>query len=323
MLGDPLLRNRRLYCSYHKDYEHLTKDCKALKQFLEELVQSRHLRSYLDSSTNRKDNTRDKAGKTQPTITINMIYSIPTKRRISREAAPTLRREIMSLLEVVAKRVCSSTKIYFSNEDLTWVHHPYNDALVVTVQIREFDVERILIDQGSSIEIIYYGLFKKLGLSHEALLNVESPLYGFNSSPIFPLGHIFLQVKAGETIHQVEFQVVSVPSTYNVIMGKTWLHQMEVVPSTFHQVLHFPEANTVRTIQGDQAMAKRYMAVSLTRPLEVQTNDSGEEVEPQIGAKSAEKLEKIPIDPEDEDMFFLIDKNLTLEEKSQLVDFLL
>ncbi|XP_028069356.1 uncharacterized protein LOC114271888 [Camellia sinensis] len=162
----------------------------------------------------------------------------------------------MSLSEVAVKRVRSSTKISFSNEDMTWVHHPHNDALVVILQIGEFDVKMILIDLGSSIEILYYELFKKLGLSHEALLNVEYPLYGFNSSPVFSLGCIFLSVKAGETVHQVKFQVVNVPSPYNAIMGRTWLHQMEAVPSTFHQVLRFPKANIVKTIRGDQIMAK-------------------------------------------------------------------
>ncbi|XP_028082752.1 uncharacterized protein LOC114284083 [Camellia sinensis] len=133
MLGDPSLRNCRLCCSYHKDHGHLTEDCKALKQFVEELVQSEHLRSYVDSSIDRKDNIRDKTGETQPTVTINMIYSVPTKRRIGREAAPTFRREIMSLSEVAAKRICSSAKISFSDEDLTWIHHPYNGVFVVTL----------------------------------------------------------------------------------------------------------------------------------------------------------------------------------------------
>ncbi|XP_028117574.1 uncharacterized protein LOC114315186 [Camellia sinensis] len=162
----------------------------------------------------------------------------------------------MSLPEVAAKRVRSSTKISFSNEDLTWVHYPYNDALLVTLQIGKFDVKRILINKGNSAEIIYYGLFKTLGLSHEALLNLESPLYGFSLSSVFLLGRIFLPVKAGETVHQIEFQVVNVPSPFNAIMGRTWLYQMEAVSSTFHQVLRFPEANTVRTIWGDQTMAK-------------------------------------------------------------------
>lgn len=55
--------------------------------------------------------------------------------------------------------------ITFTDEDLTGVQTPYNDALVVTLRMVECDVKRLLIDQGSSSEVMYYDLFKKLELT--------------------------------------------------------------------------------------------------------------------------------------------------------------
>ena len=41
---------------------------------------------------------------------------------------------------------------------------PYDDALVVTLQIGWFDVKRVMMDQGSGAEIMYPDLYKGLNL---------------------------------------------------------------------------------------------------------------------------------------------------------------
>ncbi|XP_028090578.1 uncharacterized protein LOC114290802 [Camellia sinensis] len=48
MLGDPARRNQKLRCTYHQDRGHMTQNCRALKQHLEDLVAARHLRDYID-----------------------------------------------------------------------------------------------------------------------------------------------------------------------------------------------------------------------------------------------------------------------------------
>ncbi|XP_028058877.1 uncharacterized protein LOC114262710 [Camellia sinensis] len=48
MLGDPTRRNQKLRCTYHQDRGHMTQNCRALKQHLEDLVAAGHLRDYID-----------------------------------------------------------------------------------------------------------------------------------------------------------------------------------------------------------------------------------------------------------------------------------
>ena len=48
----------------------------------------------------------------------------------------------------------------FSDKDKVGTLQPHNDALVVTLKIGEYDMKRVLIDQGSSAEIMYPNLFK-------------------------------------------------------------------------------------------------------------------------------------------------------------------
>ncbi|XP_028110148.1 uncharacterized protein LOC114308697 [Camellia sinensis] len=119
--------------------------------------------------------------------------------------------------------------ISFFTRDLERIQMPHNDALVVILRIKEFDVKRILIDQGSSAEIMYYSAFKQLKLRDTDLAPATSPLVGFNSQPEWPLGKIILLVKAGTVVKQVEFWVLQVPSTYNLILSRGWLHAMQAL----------------------------------------------------------------------------------------------
>ena len=64
---------------------------------------------------------------------------------------------------------------------------PHNDALVVTFRICVYDVKRVSVDQGSSVEIMYPDLFKGLKLRYEDL-TCGSPLIGFNNNVVFPKG---------------------------------------------------------------------------------------------------------------------------------------
>ena len=57
----------------------------------------------------------------------------------------------------------------FSDEDKVVTIQPHDDALVVTLKIEGYDVKRVLVDQGSTIEIMYPDLYKGLNLRSEDL----------------------------------------------------------------------------------------------------------------------------------------------------------
>ena len=52
----------------------------------------------------------------------------------------------------------------FSNEDKIRTIQPHDDTLVVTFRIGGYDVKRVLVDQGSAVEIMYPNLYKGLNL---------------------------------------------------------------------------------------------------------------------------------------------------------------
>ena len=74
----------------------------------------------------------------------------------------------------------------FSDEDKIGTIQPHDDALVVTLKIGGYDVKRVLVDQGSAIEIMYPNLYKGLNLKPEDLTAYDSPLVSFEGKMIVP-----------------------------------------------------------------------------------------------------------------------------------------
>ena len=76
----------------------------------------------------------------------------------------------------------------FSEKNKKGIFQPYDDTLVVTIRIGGYDVKRVLIDQGSGVEIMYLDLYKGLNLKPEDLERYDSPLMGFYGRMVIPHG---------------------------------------------------------------------------------------------------------------------------------------
>ena len=100
----------------------------------------------------------------------------------------------------------------------------------------------------------------KVPLSH--LSSAGKVLSGFNGSTTLTVGDIALSVKAGPVTQQVLFSVVEDLGSYNAIGGRTWLHAMKVIPSTYHQTINYLTVFGQVDLQGSQLAARRYYQLS-------------------------------------------------------------
>ena len=127
----------------------------------------------------------------------------------------------------------------FSDEDKIGTIQPHGDALVVTFRIGGYDVKRVMVDQGSCIEVMYPNLYKGLNLKPKDLTAYDSPLVSFDGKLIAPKGQIRLPVQVGSEVVEVEFIVVDAYSPYTAIVAKPWLHTLSAISLTLHQKVKY------------------------------------------------------------------------------------
>ena len=91
-------------------------------------------------------------------------------------------------------RAIAKPLIGFSDEDKQGTLQPHDDALVITLRIGGYDVKRVLVDQGSTVEVMYPDLYKGLNLKPEDLSAYDSPLVSFEGKTVTLKGLIRLPV---------------------------------------------------------------------------------------------------------------------------------
>ncbi|KAF3600370.1 hypothetical protein F2Q69_00036992 [Brassica cretica] len=133
---------------------------------------------------------------------------------------------------------------------------PRNDLLVIELTIRDIDVARVLIDTGSSDDIIFKDTLEKMGIDQFEIVKYPSPLLGLSGETTMAYGSINLAVKARIVTRVTEFLVVDHSASYNVIMGTPWLNAMRAISSTYHLCLKFPTPNGIKVIWGNPRVSQ-------------------------------------------------------------------
>ncbi|GAU35791.1 hypothetical protein TSUD_56680 [Trifolium subterraneum] len=113
----------------------------------------------------------------------------------------------------------NSVPLAFYREEVPGRSPNIQFPLLVRAKMANFDVRRILIDQGSSCDIMYSRLFKVLQLTEENLVPyVGSDLQGFNGSTTKPWGYVDLIVTFGENTEKKSLEDLygkEIPRTWN------------------------------------------------------------------------------------------------------------
>ena len=152
--------------------------------------------------------------------------------------------------------------IWFSFNDLRGVANPHLDALVISINIANHNFRRSLVDGGSTSELMLLDGFLALGFRVTDLEPPRFELFAFNDTITKALGDINLTVVVGPVKKQMKFVVAQYNSSYNVILGRGWIHEMMAVPSTLHQVIRFPTEEGLYEIRGNQAASLRCMELA-------------------------------------------------------------
>uniref|UniRef100_A0A2N9F122 Integrase catalytic domain-containing protein n=1 Tax=Fagus sylvatica TaxID=28930 RepID=A0A2N9F122_FAGSY len=335
--SDPTKRSKDLYCRFHRDHGHTTEDCFALKQQIEALIRQGKLGKFVrqdkpevrhESRLPRQDENKDRQ-EDRPRDIIGEIRTIVgglASGGASRSSRKAYARQAHNIL--VTQRSRKSLKmddqvISFSEDDARSIHHPHDDALVVTLTIAGFLTRRVLIDNGSSADIIYLPAYQQMKIDKEQLKPIDIPLVGFTGDKVKPLGVVSLIIEAGTYPKQVrtsvEFLVVDCPSAYNVIIRRPTLNKLRAVTSTYHLLVRFPTEHGIGELKGDQATARECCFASLGLEATHQTMkiDEGHKlVEP------TEKLEVIALDDDEPSKTTSIGTKMDRTMREALISFL-
>jgi len=147
--------------------------------------------------------------------------------------------------------------ITFTNDDFHDVDHQQDDPMDITVELENYAVKKVFIDQGSSIDILYWTTYQKLQLPPTSMVPYGEPIYGFSGEKVSTRGYIDLHTVLQEASQTktilIHFLVIDAPTSYNVLLDRPSLNTLGVVVSTPHLAMNFPSPiGAILTIHDDQ-----------------------------------------------------------------------
>ena len=145
-------------------------------------------------------------------------------------------------------KLSQTQSITFNDEDLLLGNKKHNRPLLMFGEIDDLPINRIMIDGGLAINLLPLRTLKKIGYSKGDLCRSNVVIHGFNQAGQEALGTISLVLKFENLMTYVYFHVIDAATSYNVLIGRPWLHENGVVPSTLHQCIKYkdPSGSVIR-----------------------------------------------------------------------------
>ena len=343
MKSDPTTRDNSKYCEFHRDYGHRTDDYIQLKREIEYLIRRRYLRRFISPENQPQNQAQTQAPPQQPpprqTTTqhqqpLGEIQVISGGLAGGGESSSARKAHLRSIrsteiaeIQAVSKLPRLDTSITFSYSDLEGCQHPHDDPLVVRAVVANKTVHRVLIDNGSSADIIFASAFNKMGIGREKLEPVNTHLRGFSRKKVLPLGSIQLVLTLGDPPCQAtttaRFLIVDAPSAYNMLLGRPSLNAIKSIPSAYHMMIKFPTVSGVGMVRGDQRVARECYSTSVKQKavdnLYMDELDMRDEV--LTRPEPSEELEPVSLDDDPEHLAYIGSK-LAEDLKDLLTQFL-
>ncbi|XP_026434795.1 uncharacterized protein LOC113332473 [Papaver somniferum] len=292
------------YCHYHQYRGHSTKNCREVKYIVKHLIRDGYLRQFV------RHPAQTTAAPNAPVHQVRIDRSTQFVNTISHSATQAYNlnpgivsrihkrnhsgKEIFSVAKSFPMEPWMVRTIFFSAQDVPMNDQAHSDPLVITLLIEEWGVRRILVDSGSSVEVLFYDTFKRMELSDDILIPSTYRIYGFNGMVTIPKGEVTLRVSYGggylDTLNT--FYVVDVASTYEYIIGRPWIAGIKGVASAYHQRLRFPTYKGIAEVVGDPQASRQCMQADTQINEERRARQRGEKKKAKE-AKVAEELEKV------------------------------
>jgi hypothetical protein len=152
----------------------------------------------------------------------------------------------------------------WSEQPITWsradhaprIEYPGRVALVVKPKVGDYWLSKTLMDGGSSINIMYYDTFKRLGLSDSIVEPTAVTFHGIvPGRKAYPIGKVSLPVTFGTPSNyrteRIQFELVNFRSSYHCVLGRQAFAKFMAASHYAYNMMKIPGPRGIITVRGD------------------------------------------------------------------------
>ncbi|XP_017438478.1 uncharacterized protein LOC108344556 [Vigna angularis] len=282
-------------CRLHLNHGHDTEECNIVKDDIERLIRARYLQKYVKEETSkapipmRKEMSwrsperpfrrDDRQRRRSRSHSRNPEREGSVRRRIDTisggfvgggASTSTRKRHLRNLntIHMVDRQRQSMPNITFTDADFHALDPNHDDPMVITADIARYEVRKVLIDQGNSVNILYWNTFLKMDMSEDLIAPFNEQIVGFPGERVDTRGYLDLRTRLGTGREarelRVSFLLVEANTSYNALLGRPCLNAFGAIVSTPHLAMKFPtKRGTICTVRVDQRTARQCYVAGL------------------------------------------------------------
>ncbi|XP_017431886.1 uncharacterized protein LOC108339258 [Vigna angularis] len=224
------------HCAYHKNMGHTTEECMTLKDKIEELIQAGKLKKYIRddrpqapaertarrpayrSERPRNDRNERPRSERRRSRSRSRSREHPLRGHINTisggfagggSSSSARKRHIRALhsVHLVDRPQRTMPPITFSDEDFHTPDPDQDNPMAITAEIARYGVSKVLVDQGSSVNILYWKTFQQMDISEDLIVPYNGQIVGFPGERVDTRGYLELRTRLGTGRSSVEKRV--------------------------------------------------------------------------------------------------------------------
>jgi hypothetical protein len=222
----------------------------SLRKARSDLAEQVHYVQKKESRPSRKE-WRPKSAKADKKVSADthMVFVLPAKFHAQTREEPSMAQLDLGPRAVVFKKPQAK-------------NYKHLKALYLKGYINGQPVNKMLVDTGAAVNIMPYSVLRRLGRSTGDLIKTNVTLSDFNGQTSEAQGVLSVDLTIGNKTIPTSFFVVNSKSTYNVLLGRDWIHTNCCIPSTMHQCLIQWDGDEVEVVQADDSIEISHAAMS-------------------------------------------------------------
>ncbi|XP_010322042.2 uncharacterized protein [Solanum lycopersicum] len=158
-------------------------------------------------------------------------------------------------------QVIRGHRISFCDDELPAKGRSHVKSLHVNVICRGKVVNRVLVDDGSGLNICPLSTLKQLRFDLGKLEQNQVNVRAFDGVQRDTLGAADLTLQIGHVEFNAKFQVLDIGTSYNLLLGRTFNHMGGAVPSTLHQMMKLVWENEELVVHGERSHSSKQVSV--------------------------------------------------------------
>ena len=138
----------------------------------------------------------------------------------------------------------------FSDDDLLPEGSDHTRPLYITIGCSGHKVSSFLLDNGSDFNVFPLATAIAFSYAPSDFGPSTQTVRAYDNTKREVMGTLMIELLIGPTTFPILFQVLRIPISFNLLLGRPWIHRVEAILSSLHQKVKFIHDRQVITIQS-------------------------------------------------------------------------